>query len=184
MRKTQSVVQCTLGLYDPLYHYENVTKGRQEASRWQNLHDTDIVVTFVLYMQALPRLPTKIFCRSNVSVNVRGDAILTAPKTAVSLPYKLARLTKRKAERQPDITASGCVWDGDEKRGGGRLIWFLHRICTKKLTCRVTIVLSITESEMERSARRFNRHALCPVTNHCRANVSPSKLDERKKCPV
>jgi hypothetical protein len=52
-------------------------------------------------------------------------------------------------ERQTDITASGCVRDGNEHRGGGRLIQFVHRISTKKLTCRFTIVLSITESEIE-----------------------------------
>jgi hypothetical protein len=117
-------------------------------------------------------------------VNVRRDAFLTAPKTAVSLPYKLVGLIMGRVERETDITASGCVWDGDEQSGGSRLIWFLHRICTKKLTCRVTIVLSITESEVEESSRRFNRHALYPVTNHLRANVISSKLDERKQCPL
>lgn len=66
----------------------------------------------------------------------------------------------RERERETYITTSVCVWDGDRPRGGGRLIWFLHGICTKKLTRRVTIVLSITESEIEGSFRRFNRHAL------------------------
>ena len=117
-------------------------------------------------------------------MNVRGYSILTSPKTAVSVPYKLVGLILGGGEeRETNITASGYVWVGDEQSGGTRLIWFLHRICTKKLTCRVTIVLSITESEIEGSSRRFNRHALYPVTNHRRANVIPSKLDERKQCP-
>jgi hypothetical protein len=159
---------------------------RQTRSRGQNLHVTNIVVTFVLYIQALRHLPTEIrvFCSSNVSENIRGYAVLTAPKTAVSLPYKLVGFIIGRVERETDNTASGCVWDGDEQSGGSRLIWFLHRICTKKLTCRVTIVLSITESKIEESSRRFNRHALYPVTNHRRANVRPSKLDERKQCPL
>jgi len=157
---------------------------RQSRGRGQNLHVTNIVVTFVFYIHALRRLPTEIFCSSNVSKNVRGDTILTAPETAVSLPYKLVELIMGRVKRETNITASGYVWDGDEQRGGGRLIWFLHRICTKKVTCRVTIVFSITESEIEESSRRFNCHALYPVTNHRRAKVIPSKLDERKQCPL
>jgi len=52
-------------------------------------------------------------------VNVRGYAILTAPKTSVSLPYKLVGLLMGRVERETDITASGYVWDGNEQKGGG-----------------------------------------------------------------
>jgi len=73
---------------------------RQTRSSRQNLHVTNIVVTFVLYIHALRHLPTEIFCSSNANVNVRGYAILTAPKTSVSLPYKLVRAHNGKRRKR------------------------------------------------------------------------------------